>query len=148
MFRHTVTLTLFLLFDIELLIFSILNLLYPETFPLFRTSMFSFPGLGSKAKGKEVILTQKQEELKRTLDNITIPTNSFITMSYLLSIFWFVAIVASIPIIVCLVNHSPEAQHHNKHEPITHPDYNVSGNTNKAIMSGTTSGGNTGHRGS
>ena len=134
------TITLFLLFDIELLIFSILNMMYPETFPLLGKSLTSITGLtgtGGSTK-KEVFKTTQEEELARELRKIEIPTHFFLTSSYLLSIFWFFSILASIPIIVCLVNHSPDSDHSDKHTPITHPDYTASTNTNKVSLTSNT----------
>lgn len=57
--------------------------------------------------------------------NVDIPSHSFITFSYLMSIFWFSAIVISIPVIVCLVNNSPDSPHGDEPIPITHHPDNI-----------------------
>lgn len=68
----------------------------------------------------------------QTLKNLEIPEHNLITVSYIVSLFVFAAIVASIPIIVCLVNKSPNFFPEDKHIPMTFRDYDQKNKSNKS----------------
>lgn len=95
-------------------------------------SIFGIVGLGmNKIEKFPVPKTLAEEDMIQTLKHMSIPEHNLITVSYILSIFCFCAIVASIPVIVCLVNKSPNFFPEDRHIPLNFRDYDLKNSSNK-----------------